>query len=979
MLTSPLGIAMATTGGLGEVPGAVGKVAKIAGKAAGIGFGAQGAEQAYKGGSEMVNKGVNAENLSKTAGGVGQALLGSAGALHGTEMGEQPATRALAAPVRAASKIGKPLSHIVPSVGGIVAADVAGVPHPYIVGATLGRFVLPPEVLERLFEKGRTLGLNDEEANIVHLQDRYKEAVKDAQEPERAYKAHDAGRQQGIPAPDDVLKAHEKAQKDLQSAEAHLKAAEEDYKGKVDSKSTAASAERPITPEDVAAARPEAPTPTKEENDAKLSGLMEKAAPTEKPAPTPENVKLPGQVQPETFPQEPTEAPPAFTGMRKLGPVGEGGVMGKQLALPEKATETSPEPAAAPEAPKTPLGEIMPPEKPAKPGRLGTLKVAEGGKVVDTEPALQQKIEEGLQGTAKPVATPAPRAFEEVLPKHEEVAEEPKKFEEALPKHEEHDYSPEHETKVEQVLSQHSDQDLIRFAKKSGIDTDKYDFAKRDEKRHRVERDQLVKDLLGKLPEEDKSNISRLSDEFNKKDSTLWSEAERNALSKAQRSRAIIQEHEGGAANVAGGAPNEHEAAVKEGGGEYKGVQEGVPEHNLKGLVLFDHPETKSTLALPEDEVTPEAVKAKLEAHKADWDKAKNDAIVKEHNANGGSSLLKSGKVESGYVVGINKELESVLNKEHIDADDVKAYREKPEVQKALKDNPEAFIGTWVDGRKTYFDTSVHVPELEDAKNLAKDNKQLAIFDANSKTSIPLEAEPEGVHKPGEAESDTEMARRGADVPEKAKPYKDMTPEEQEELAAKGQSGGAPEKKLPTGDELIKKYGESNGDPAHTAFILADGRGVAHVGSIHDEMLGGKATDKNPPRERFIEQGNIRVRAHGVMGNRETAFSIPDRITPEQLAYIKKMGPQLRSGAVLIEGGRPGSAYRTIEYGKATDEALEKNIREISQVLQRGRRVSESPEATEFNPEKFKTTTGEDTSLKPLAAKKRSPLGKATR
>src|ERR1035437_3218973 len=242
MLTSPLGIAMATTGGLGEVPGAVGKVAKIAGKAAGIGFGAQGAEQAYKGGSEMVNKGVNAENLSKTAGGVGQALLGSAGALHGTEMGEQPATRALAAPVRAASKIGKPLSHIVPSVGGIVAADVAGVPHPYIVGATLGRFVLPPEVLERLFEKGRTLGLNDEEANIVYYQDRYKEAVRDAQEPERAYKAHDAGRQQGIPAPDDVLKAHEKAQKDLQSAEAHLKAAEEDYKGKVDSKSTAAPA-----------------------------------------------------------------------------------------------------------------------------------------------------------------------------------------------------------------------------------------------------------------------------------------------------------------------------------------------------------------------------------------------------------------------------------------------------------------------------------------------------------------------------------------------------------------------------------------------------------------------------------------------------------------------------------------------------------------------------------------------------------------
>src|ERR1035437_859393 len=45
------------------------------------------------------------------------------------------------------------------------------------------------------------------------------------------------------------------------------------------------------------------------------------------------------------------------------------------------------------------------------------------------------------------------------------------------------------------------------------------------------------------------------------------------------------------------------------------------------------------------------------------------------------------------------------------------------------------------------------------------------------------------------------------------------------------------------------------------------------------------------------------------------------------------MSPMLRSGAVMIEGARPGSEYRVIKYGKATDEALESNIRELSQVV----------------------------------------------
>lgn len=152
-------------------------------------------------------------------------------------------------------------------------------------------------------------------------------------------------------------------------------------------------------------------------------------------------------------------------------------------------------------------------------------------------------------------------------------------------------------------------------------------------------------------------------------------------------------------------------------------------------------------------------------------------------------------------------------------------------------------------------------------------------------------------------------------------------------------SGGAPEtaakteKKLPTGDDLVKKYGESNGDPAQTTFILEDGRGVANTGTDHDRMLGGKATDTNPRREQFVAEGNIRVRPRMGAG-REVSLSIPEKgVNTKQLEYLKKMAPQLKSGAVLLEVGKPGGEYRILSHGDATPEALEKSIRELGPVL----------------------------------------------
>src|SRR5208282_4972316 len=204
--SSPLGLATMAAGpiveGAAKAVPALGEAAeavpylkpalKYGQRALGTAFGTSGAIGAGQGIKKAYEEGgFTPETAEQTLGGAGIAAMGGAGALEGTKVGQEPAVKALAAPVRAASKVAKPLSHIIPSVGGIIAAGELGIPHPFIVGGTLGRFALPPEYLERVFAKGRTLGLNAEEANIVHLQERYNDAVKAAKQPELEYQAHE--------------------------------------------------------------------------------------------------------------------------------------------------------------------------------------------------------------------------------------------------------------------------------------------------------------------------------------------------------------------------------------------------------------------------------------------------------------------------------------------------------------------------------------------------------------------------------------------------------------------------------------------------------------------------------------------------------------------------------------------------------------------------------------------------------------------
>jgi predicted GNAT family acetyltransferase len=1124
-------------------------------------------------------------------------------------------TGAIDAGIRGAGRAYQSVLDKAPEAGAVIGGTIGAVhgPGAAAYGTYTGGRV--GKILQKVLPEGNALtehGLSVEDRNVQRFEKASKVADKAAAKAEDDHSVYAASEAHGPidpeanPAYKKSMDALNKARIAQQEAHYHLqeaKAAAEEAKANAGAVEGQA---REITPEEAALARPDQPTPTDADlktRQEKLMADMEAKAGVEKPTPTPQNVKGPGQVQPETFPQEPTERPvvPPSSEMRPLAG-NQGTVGGRKLALPgvpERPQLTE----GIPEAPVNELpssgktirlgsGEVLPPEAPkTKLGRIGKLK-AEGGKIVDTEDPLQSAIEQGLQGTAKPVAlkplaAEAPKtplgAIEPKLPTNYDPAkdqvgvrekmayddaieargkaedEAKAKKEQLTAPHEKElknpDYTPEHETKAEQVLSQHSDQDLIRYARQAGIDTDGYDFAKRDANRHRVERDRLVKDLLDKLPVEDKTNLARLLDEFNSKDTTLWTEAERSNLSKAQRSRAIMQEHEGGPKPISGGSQgaDEPKGVHKSGEAESdlemmrRGVDVGSEEKGNKAPNLAKAADDyNKSIRLPEvkpeklevsprakeigqayddmkhtpnDPATKKSYAALVDDTKKQWDYLQNELGIKieptdedpyksheemmddlknnkrlkvyrggeplpeDHPLNkvdpetgekyntmfravhdafghgaqghdfseageesawnthrqmmspeaipamttetraqvasffkndnkfpeqkagilpdfamergdgtehaekiakltneGGGATYNPTKGDMGgtdaYAVPMHPELSKTIEGTKVTPEQIQKFMDTPAVKKAMDADPTLSVGTWANDGKTYLDLSSTIPDRDEAIALGKKNGQKAITYLKDRTDIDLGGKGTGTpleekspqsseaaagktyapkHSSGEwteypndkAESDEEMARRGADVPEeKLKPSADNLKLSDEELLKKGYtqedldngkhlptvSGGAPSKKMPTGEELIKKYGESEGDPSHTAFILPDGRGVAQTGTIHDEMLGGKATDDVPRRQQFIEDGNIRMRARSGAGGREFAISIPESgITTEQLAHLKKMAPQMGSGTVTLEVGKPGGDYRQIEYGKASSN-LEKSIREIAPI-----------------------------------------------
>ena len=274
-------------------------------------------------------------------------------------------------------------------------------------------------------------------------------------------------------------------------------------------------------------------------------------------------------------------------------------------------------------------------------------------------------------------------------------------------------------------------------------------------------------------------------------------------------------------------------------------------------------------------------------------------AQIAEHDKNGGSTFSSKGKDLNGtnkYSVGSYPDRTEQVDK--LTPERLDEFKKKN--ADVLSKDGHA-VGTWKDPDtgKVVLDVVKTYSDKDEAIAAGKDANQKAIY-----------------HLGGEGEIQTGGTGEGS------------FPEKIERPTTKIPKGA---KELPTGDALIKKYGEGSVDPKHTTFILEDGRTVGNTGTDHDIMLGGKATDNNPPRERFVQEGNIRVRAHQGTAGREVAFSIPESgINASQWEQIKKMAPQLASGAVMIEVGKPGGAYKVIDYGDASPETLRNAILEVT-------------------------------------------------
>src|ERR1035437_9203417 len=439
---------------------------------------------------------------------------------------------------------------------------------------------------------------------------------------------------------------------------------------------------------------------------------------------------------------------------------------------------------------------------------------------------------------------------------------------------------------VQQKVGELTDTNLRTLAKAHGLNPDEYDFNARDEGRHRTERDRLVKEVTDQIGEDEKINLGRAAESAEKEG--LFQGADASAGGRAKRAAKMFPRLRGpvdefGNPKASGGAPD----------------TVGTKEDADKDTEHFANAKKELGDKASISEVAKRAQEMK-DAH----------AQVAAHNENGGSTFHPTKGDLNGkpaFSVGGEPEFKSpdlkmTTDGKELTPDKLNEFAKRPAVKEALDKHKDASVGTWYDAEtdKTTTELVKTPTDKDEAIAMGQKNGEKAIYDLGNGEEIKTTND------------------KGSPIDEFGNPTV---------------SGGAPAK-LPTGDELIKKYGESSGDPKDLTFILKDGRGVANTGVEHDHMLGGKTNEKVPPRERFIAEGNIRIRPRQGTSGREVSMSIPETgVTSEQLKYIQKMSPQLRSGGVMIEVGKPGGSYKAISYGEASPEQLETTIRGLGPVL----------------------------------------------
>lgn len=112
----------------------------------------------------------------------------------------------------------------------------------------------------------------------------------------------------------------------------------------------------------------------------------------------------------------------------------------------------------------------------------------------------------------------------------------------------------------------------------------------------------------------------------------------------------------------------------------------------------------------------------------------KNNIDIKKIILEGGATLNKYGKdfvSSEGFMV-------SVFGAEFKTTDEGTAKNKIEEYLKKIQTQEGLFVGVWVDEGEVYVDLSIHIIDYNEALEVARNNKQKAIFDLKNKTSIYL-------------------------------------------------------------------------------------------------------------------------------------------------------------------------------------------------------------------------------------------------
>ena len=441
-----------------------------------------------------------------------------------------PSKETVTAPVRFASRVATKLQPILPTAIGIGAGEAIG--HPWL-GAAAGRFGLRPEVLDPILERGRTFGQPKEVADYEELKRDQAEAIAKQQTAQREYDKHNAGQERGVPAPDPVLKAKEKADAHLALITEHLNAAREKMEAYRASEKAGPDQPIALSPEQEAA-QAARETPTDEQLKARQEALMGKIE--EKVGiGKPERLQL-GAGEPEV-PAEKAEVPPVMTAGK---PEGRPTMRGLKV-VDGKVVDTT-------AGPETEAGKALGTERGARmvPATEGVavkrgIRVPDENEIAAAQGEAERKEvhEEHRAETAEELArrqrkeeeTKASKAVELTEPHEKELANEGR--------------SPEDESKVKKIVSELPNQDLLRTMTKHGLDESQYDLSKREPLReggskHPVDRIRAINDL--KLPETLKDHIVDAEVDWDKKNPQTFDAPARSSKFWADRARAIMKD-----------------------------------------------------------------------------------------------------------------------------------------------------------------------------------------------------------------------------------------------------------------------------------------------------------------------------------------------------------------------------------------------------------------------------------------------------